>query len=582
MPKQKKYPRQTFLLQATFFAGVLTLSACATHPTVATKPASLAQTTNANSGQLTAEVVYEYLVAEVAGQRGDLATSSAVFYNLAKSSRDASLAERAAKVAAYGKVPGLTAPAIRLWAELDPSSNEAQQAMTEVYIATGKLDDAKPYIEKLLTKEETRPGGFLYLNNLLGKSPDKAATVKLVQSLAEPYPTLPEAQFAIAQAAYNAKQNDLALQSLDKANALRPGWDIAALIKGQILFEKNPQSAIDFYNNFLAQHPTANEARINLAKILVNQKQFDAAKKQFPMIIKTATDNNDKNAGDVSALVGLLSVQCEDYPAAENYFNQSINLGYKDPDQINIYLAQIAEKQKNNSKAISFYNIVSSESNHYLEAQLDLANLIANTQSADKAIEKLDALEDLTTEQQIIVIQSQASILSKAQRDKESFDLLDKAVKNMPNTPELMYDYALAAERVKKFDVMEKELRKVIAAKPDFAAAYNALGYSFADRNTRLDEAKQLIEKALSFSPNDHYMLDSLGWVHYRKGDLDKAKTLLEQAYSVNQDPEIAAHLGEVLWKKGKHTEAKAIWNDSLKANPKNQVLLDVMKKFIR
>ena len=206
--------------------------------------------------------------------------------------------------------------------------------------------------------------------------------------------------------------------------------------------------------------------------------------------------------------------------------------------------------------------------------------MIARTQSVDKAIEKLDALEDLNTEQQILVIQSEAALLAKAKRNDDAFYLLENAVKNLPNTPELVYDYALAAERVQKPEIMEAELRKAIAAKPDFAAAYNALGYSYADRNIKLDEAVKLIEKALSLSPNDHYMLDSLGWAHYRKGNLDKAIVYLQQAYKVNPDPEIAAHLGEVLWKKGRYDEAKRIWNDGLLSDPSNEVLLATTNKF--
>jgi tetratricopeptide (TPR) repeat protein len=217
---------------------------------------------------------------------------------------------------------------------------------------------------------------------------------------------------------------------------------------------------------------------------------------------------------------------------------------------------------------------------HYLEAQIYFANLIARTQSVDKAIEKLDAIDDLETEQQIIVIQTEASLLAKEKRDKESFELLDKAIKNLPNTPELVYDYALSAERVDKFDIMEMELRKTITAKPDFADAYNALGYSFADRNVKLDEAVELIEKALSLSPNNTFMLDSLGWAHYRKGNSTKAIKYLKQAYNASQDPEIAAHLGEALWQQGKYDEAKKIWDDALIANPKNETLISVTSKF--
>jgi tetratricopeptide (TPR) repeat protein len=520
------------------------------------------------------DFVFKYLVAEISGQRGDLATSSKVFYELAKISQDAGLAERAAKVAAYGNVPGMTIPTIKLWSELDASSNEAQQAMTEVLIATGKLNEAKPYLAKLFIKEETRAGGFLYVNNLLSRSKDKASVLNLVQSLAAPYPDLAEAQFAIAQAAYAANQNKVALQALDKAETLNPGWNVAALLKGQILFNQSPQTGLDFYQSFLEQYPDSNEVRLNMTKLLVNQKQYDAAKKQYPTILQYG-----KNSPEVSAVLGLLSFQSADYAGAEGYFQQSLKQDFKDTDQIYIYLAQVSEKQNRDTEAISWYNKVQ-PGQHYLEAQINLANLIARTQSVDKAIEKLDAVDDLTTEQQIIVIQTQASLLAKAKRNNDAFDLLDKAVKNLPNTPELVYDYALAAERVNKLDIMESELRKTIAAKPDFAAAYNALGYSFADRNIKLDEAVTLIQKALTLSPNDHYMLDSLGWAYYRKGKLDKAIKYLEQAYKVNQDPEIAAHLGEVLWQKGNHDEAKKIWTDALSKNPTNDVLITTANKF--
>lgn len=568
----------TSLLCACLLASAFSLNGCATKSAI--KNASSAKVPAAiDTNALTAEFVYKYLVAEVAGQRGDLAASSSIFYDLAKVERDPRLAERAAKTAAYGNVQGLMMPAVQLWAELDPTANEAQQAMTEMLLATGKLKDAEPYLAKLLEKEESRAGGFLYVNALLSRSTDKQGMLSLVQSLAKPYPTLPEAQFAIAQSAWAANEDNIALQALNQAETLKPGWNVAALLKGQVLFGKSPTAAIDFYQEFLIKYPDANEVRLNLAKLLVSQKQYETAKNQYPTIIEYAKNSPSKNIADVTAIIGLLSYQATDYTAAENYFKQAIALGFKDVDQIYIYLGQTSEKLKQDDDAISSYNKVRPGS-HYLEAQLDLANVIARTQSVDNAIEKLDAIDDLSTEQQIIVIQSQASMLAKAKRNQESFDLLDKAAKNLPNTPELVYDYALAAERVAKFDVMESELRKAIAAKPDFSAAYNALGYSFADRNIRLNEAISLIEKALSFSPNDHSMLDSLGWAHYRKGNLDKAIDYLQQAYNISQDPEIAAHLGEVLWQKGKHEEAKKIWANALTADPTNELLQTTANKF--
>ncbi|MCX7189554.1 MAG: tetratricopeptide repeat protein, partial [Methylotenera sp.] len=234
--------RYTQLCGALMLVGSLGLMSCATHSGI---NANSGNTAAGSKNQLSAELVYKYLVAEVSGQRGDLATSGTIFYELAKTTRDSGLAERAAKIAAYGNVPNLTVPAVKLWAELDPSSNEAQQAMMEILIATGKLNDAKPFLVKLLAKEDTRAGGFLFLNNLLGRSADKAGVLSLIQSLAQPYPDLAEAQFAVGQAAWTAKQDEVALKALNRAEALKPDWPITALLKGQVLYVKSPQLAID-------------------------------------------------------------------------------------------------------------------------------------------------------------------------------------------------------------------------------------------------------------------------------------------------------------------------------------------------
>lgn len=584
---QTKHTGSAFLLRPlswTLLAlGLLSMTGCATQHSKEA-PLTIASESSASSGtesseSVQPEFIYRYLVGEVSGQRGDIGTSGAIFYDLARTERDARLAERAAKIAAYGNISNLAVPAIKLWAELDPESSEAQQAMTEVLIATGRIEDAKPYLSKLLEKEQTRANGFLYINTMLARSPDKESVYALIESLAEPYPKLAEAQFAVAQAAWTAHSDDAALAAINRAEKLRPNWDVAALLKGQILFSKSPQAAIDYYYNFLKSNADANEVRINLAKLLVNQKQYEAAKNEYPIIIQQAKSGSNSNVADVIAVVGLLSFQSNDFIAAQNYFQEAIHSGFKDIDQIYLYQGQTAEKLNQDKSAIEYYKNVALGP-HHLEAQISIAQVLARTESPQKAIEFLDELDNLNTEQQIIVIKTQAAILSRAKQNQEAFDLLDAAVRNLPNTPELVYDYALAAERLQKFDLMESELRRAIAFKPDFAAAYNALGYSFADRNIKIDEAIRLIQKGLELSPNDHYMLDSLGWAYYRKGDLEQAVQYLQMAYNINPDPEIAAHLGEVLWHKGRHEQAKKIWDDALILSPDNEVLIATANKF--
>jgi tetratricopeptide (TPR) repeat protein len=566
-------PNPTTLRLAVAFAAlsIAATTASAGSPAVKTQPApqkTVAQT------QLSSEFVYKYLVGEIAGQRGDLGLASNIFLELAKTSKDPRLAERAAKAAVYGNKPKTAVQATALWAELDPASIEAQQATTQILVSSGRLQEAKPHLQKLLAKEDTRANGFLYLNSLFANQPDKNAVLALVQELAKPYPDLPEAHFTIAHSAWAAGNDDLATSELTIADKLRPGWETSAILQGQVLYRQSPDIAIGFYRNFLNRHPNASEVRLTYARLLVNEKQFAPAKTEFIKLVEASNNNPE-----VLVVVGLLSLQSMDLADAEKYFLQAEKAGFKDPDQLYLYLGQIAEKQKKDDKALTIYNKVQ-PGNHYLDAKLNIAALTARTKGADAGLAMLAELKELNSEQQTVVAQAQANLLTQAKRYNEAYDVLDNAVNTMPNTPEIIYDYAMAAERVQKLDVMERELRKLINLKPDFAQAYNALGYTLADRNLKLEEARGLIEKALALSPNDHYILDSMGWVHYRLGKLDTAADYLRRAYTAQTDPEIAAHLGEVLWKQGKYSEALQTWEEALKVHPENEVLINTTKKF--
>ncbi len=523
---------------------------------------------------LTSEFVYKYLVGEIAGQRGDIGLASTLLYDLAKSSRDPRLAERAARAAAYGNQTQLALRAATLWAELDPGSNEARQAATQLLLGAGKLSDAQPLLQKLLENEETRANGFMYLNGVLSRHQDKAAALKLTQALAKPYPELPEAHFAIAHTAWSGGKADLALAELVIAETLNPGWEVAALLQGQIQLGKSPEAATRFYEAFLDQYPTAGDVRLAFAKLLASQKQYDAARAQFTPLLDQAEGNPE-----IAMIVGLLSIELGDFVQADQYLNQALERGHKDPGQVYLYLGQLAEQQERPDQAAEWYGKVR-DGERYLEAQLRIAGLLAKQGKLDQARGLLRKLPELSSEQQVMVFQFEAGLLVQAKRYQETYDLLEKAVTSLPNTPGIIYEFAMAAERVGRYDVMEKQLRVLIQLKPDYAQAYNALGYTLADRNERLAEAVSLIERALKLSPDSHYILDSMGWVQYRLGRLDQAVDFLRRAYSTQTDPEIAAHLGEVLWQQGRRDEARKTWDDALREFPNNELLVNTSKKF--
>lgn len=578
MPKKSK---NLFNLKTKTLITALSISFF----TMANTNVKAATETMPSEGQTQAngEFVFKYLAAEIAGQRGELGLSTKLFFDLAKSSRDVRLAERAAKVAMYSKNPQAALETAKLWLELDATSTEAQQATTQLYVINGDLNSAKPLLQKLLEKEETRASGFLYLNSLLSHQANKTAVLQLAQDLAAPYPQLAEAHFTIGQAAFQANNLHLALSETAQANQLRPHWELAAIQQADILYSSSPEQAIIYYRNFLNDTADANDARLNLARILIKQSRFSEAKPELLKLSKLANSNPE-----ILVVVGLLSVQSNDFIEAEKYFKQALNSDIKNKDAIYLYLGQIAEKNGNDTEAIEWYGSVqqpaatipSQQTGPFIDAKLSMANVISRTQGADAAIKMLDELENLSDAQLAQVITAQANLLGQAKRFQESYELLGKAVSNMPNANDLIYDYAMAAERVQQFAVLETQLRKLIKIKPDFAQAYNALGYSFADRNVKLEEANKLIAKALELSPNDHYIMDSMGWVQYRLGNLDKAFEFLNKAYNLQNDTEIAAHLGEVLWKQGKQDEARKVWAEALKASPENDLLLKTIKKF--
>ena len=529
-----------------------------------------------NEPALTSEFVYKYLVGEVAGQRGEIGLASSLFYELAETSNNAALAERAARAAAYGNMQQLAVKAAMLWAELDPASIEAHQAIAQMLISTGKLSDALPHLQKLLEIDKTRAQGFLYLNGILSRHPNKDEVLQLVQQLAEPYPELPEAQFTVAHCAWNAGETETALKALELAEKLQPGWQIAAQLHGEILLQNNPDDATAFYQKFLNRYPKSHDVRLAYAKLLVNLKQLEPARKQFKLLVDQAGANPE-----IPVVVGLLAGQLGDYKEADRFLKLALDKGYKEAEQIYLYLGQSAERQNQDAKALEWYRRIKGET-HLFDAQLRIAGVLARTEGLEPARNYLQQLANLSSEQQAAAYQLEASLLMRAGQPQDAFAVLEKAIKTTPNTPDMIYDYAMAAEKTERLDVMEKQLRLLIKLRPDYAMAYNALGYSLADRNERLSEAYQLIDQALKLSPDDHYILDSMGWVQYRLGNLEPALEFLQRAYAVQNDPEIAAHLGEVMWQKGDREAARKTLKEAQRAFPDNEILNETVKKFLQ
>src|SRR5258708_224186 len=253
---------------------------------------------------------------------------------------------------------------------------------------------------------------------------------------------------------------------------------------------------------------------------------------------------------------GVVSLEVKDYDSAERYLRGLLDGQYRDKDGVRLYLGQVAEERKNLPEALRWYGEVG-EGEQYVQAQIRYAQVLARQGKLDEARGRLQQAAAKNGDQRVQLILAEAQLLRDANQPKTAFDLVGQALDRVPNNPELLYDYAMLAEKIERVDILEASPRKLIEIRPEHAHAYNALGYSLADRNQRLPEARELIEKALQLAPDESFIVDSMGWVLYRMGDLKDSLGYLRRAFAVRPDPAIAAPLGEVLWAMSQRADAR-------------------------
>ena len=574
--------RSRFQIPFAALAATLLLSACAQAPAQrdadpapapTAKPAARAEPLPRQ--ELTGQILYQSLLAEIAGQRGNLGLSVSAYLDLARSTRDPRYARRAAEMALHGRDVQTALQAARLWAEIDPESALARQMLAGLLVSANRLDELPQHVAKLLAQEGDNLGdGLMRLNRLFARYPDKQAVLAIIEQLTVPYVGLAEAHYARAQAALHAGAWQRGVEEADKALGLRPDWDTAAMLKAQLQRAEAPEASLETLRRHLAAHPQAREVRLQYARGLVGARKFPQARAEFQRLLGDYPDNPD-----VIYAVAVLSMQLSDWDTAEANFSKLLGRDFTEADTVRLYLGQIAEERKQFDVALRRYAEVA-PGEQYLAAQLRIAQLLARQGQLDAGRRHLQALRAAGQADRIQLLLAESQLLRDAGQTREAYALLTESLAAQPEQPELLYEAALLAEKIGQHDVLEANLRKLIALKPDHAHAYNALGYSFAERNQRLAEAEQLITKALQLSPDDPFIIDSMGWVLFRKGDSAGAVLHLQRAYSIRPDPEIAAHLGEVLWLLGRQDEARRTWQEAAKANPGNEVLAEVIKRY--
>ncbi|MCW5619111.1 MAG: tetratricopeptide repeat protein [Nitrosomonas sp.] len=525
--------------------------------------------------ELTATILFDFMLGETALQRGNLDVAVSRYLKLAQTTRDPRIAKRASEIALHARHLFAAERAAAMWVEYDPDSLDARQTLAAMLVNLGRLDAAFPHLEKLMAAEPENTGSaFMQINQMLSRNPNKGEVFRLIQKLAAAYPKLPEAHFAVSQAAWFSGEYEIATTEMNNALSLRPDWELAAAQLGRILQRKSGVQAIDFYRTYLEKYPESTEVRIAYSKLLIDQGEKDYAGEQLQLLF----DKKQEDA-EVMVAIGLMATELYDFDLTEKSLKRALELDYPDASAIHFHLARVYEETQQTDLAMASYRQVR-RGGRFLPAQIRYADLLAQKGQLEDARQLIQQLPATSDQQKAHLILAEAQILRRAGSHQEVFKVLDQGLENLPDYPELLYDRALAADRIGRFEVLEKDLRRLIELKPDNAHAYNALGYSYAERGLRLPEALKLIKKAVELSPDDPYIMDSLGWVYYRMGNLMEGLNYLNRAFAISQDPEIAAHLGEVLWVQGAQEDAENIWRSALERDPDNEALLETIRRL--
>jgi tetratricopeptide (TPR) repeat protein len=536
------------------------------------------------------------LAAEFALQSGDAASAASTYAEIARRSQDAKVSERAVELLIQQRRFDEAKEMIAIWQRGDESSTRPNQIGLAIALVTNDAAMAERAIDRTTKLPAEKIGdAIIDLARQLAQHKDRDHAVALASRFTATLPSLAESHYALSVASTGTENARIpeALLAIDKALAIRPHWPQAVAVKARLLSAKSAQGAsrgtralaggdiVKMLSDAVTANPDSRELKQMLARYRFDLGDYVDARKLF---LDLADDNRD-DSDEMQLAATLAAFTAEDWETAERELNEALTSERGDQNAIRYYLARISESQKRWSEAATRYAQVqrplrAGQGDRFWESQLRIATALAADKRMLQAMSHLRQLQPSTPLERASIAQTEAALWRDAGENSKAFDALDTALKVDADNADLLYESAMLAERLERMDDAEKRLRRVIEIEPKRAHAYNALGYSLADRGVRLDEARSLIEKAFELQADDAAIIDSMGWIAFRQGKLKEAEDFLRRAYGKFKDGEIAAHLGEVLWAQGRKDEARTVWRSQLEKQPDSDILKKTMQRL--
>ncbi len=550
-------------------------------PRVSDEPAPAASS-------MDAALFYQLLLGELNVQENEPGTAYSLVLDAARKTNDADLYQRAVDIALQSRAGEAALQAARAWQLAQPASREARRITLQILIALNRISE----VPALLATEidtlplQERSAAIAALPRVFARASDKPLAARVVeQALADHlgHPATGEAAWTtIGRLRLLADNPEGALDAARRAQAVNPRTEGAALLAIEIMGPGQPLAESVVHKYLETETRPEPEVRMAYARALLNAQRPAEALTQFQKI----TIERAAYAPAWLAL-GLMQLQGNQPDRAEAPLQRYLELVPATEEEASrrgrteafLALSQIAESRKDFAGAGRWLDRIENPDDR-INVLARRAAILARQGQLKQARELIHSWPERTPADARLKLTTEVQLLRDNRQLDAAFELLGAAIEREPGDADLLYDQALIAEKLGKFDVMERLLRRLIAAKPDYHHAYNALGYSFAERNLRLDEARQLITKALEFAPDDPMIKDSLGWVEFRTGNSAEAVRILQGAFKERPDADIAAHLGEVLWSAGQREQALTIWKEGLLLSPDNDTLAETLKRL--
>lgn len=521
-----------------------------------------------------ADLLYHLMVAELAGSRGDLGRAASDYLTAARLSSDPAVAERATRIALLAKREGLALAAADRWHELLPNSLEARQTVGLLSVRRGEVDKA---VTALAATVQVAPGGAAQglesLSAILSQEADNPAALQVMQRVAEKYPENRASYYAVAQVALQSQQPAVALTALNEALELSPQWRAAHLLRVETYLRlERPQEALDDLSSLLRSSPQDYDLRLRYAHTLISLARTREALAEFRKLLQRDPD-------DARALypAALLAIDAQFNAQARIWLQRLLALGER-TDAAHYFLGRVAEQEKHYQTAIGYYS--RTRGAYRDDARLRIAVVLASEGQLDQARAHLVALRGQDSQLAARSYGVEGEIMRTMGRMQTSLKAYDTGLAAFPNDKDLLYGRAMTLIEMGRVAAAERDLRAILAKDPNDPHVLNALGYTLADHTDRLQEAAHLVARAYAQRPHDPAVIDSMGWLAYRQGRLHAALNYLSAAWELANDPEIGAHYGEVLWKLGRHAQARRIWQQALQAHSDNTLLNSTIKRL--